>query len=1045
MMKSLLVAVVSTILGSAFAGNTYYLVPEGTPGNLPKSPYDSWENAANELADITDILPECNSAADGAVINVAPGTYYPTRSAVIGASRKYTTIQSCDRTTGEIDMEGTVFDGSRLSDAGGTQPRMLTTGLYTAYFRLKGLTFCHAMGGAVNVGAGSSPTVESCIFRDNSVVGANGSALLSSYNTTHVSNCIFSCNTTHRAYGRGALCTYGGTVIGCTFVSNVVDGVKGDEGMGGAIAVGDADFGGSLVIRDSSFRDCAVTNASSTSGGHIAVLGKESARVAVSNCTFSGFSCGAYGSVIRMQAVQVNLTDCRFENVSTPWGNGYGAVCLTRCVQPEILRCSFVGCSNTPLFAERDAALTVRNCLFVDPADSSVAKAIWDYGSVIGCENCTFVGFTNPHTFADLAGEQMSYVNCILPSRGQCGVKTTLSSVYVLTEEADPFIADVFGDYRLAVGSKCVDAGEELDWHAESVDLGLRARVVGAAVDIGCYERQVNDPTRHYFRAVQSEAEKTGSWKDAYVGIQAAIDAAPSGAYVGIRSGEWKIARTISVYGKSLTIQGLNAVTDEVDRDGTILDGGNERRIMQVTNREKPVFDYGATDAAIVGYSMAVVTVEGLTFRNGDATKGTHPDGNLVLDADGHRVDNNGGGLWLSGCPTSGGSLVSSYSRALNCKFVGNTAKAGGGMYLAWGGVAEDCVFEENAASGGSGGGLCGYDWHGGAVADGRASAGFTDPAAIRCQFSRNTSTRYGGGFGDGSGYGFYRIFAFDCQFDSNVSQQSGGNFSGGGGSVVGGCTFVNGRCGNQGSAANLFSSYATLITNCTFVGGNAISGVGAYALGLGGLADDGSTHAGNITIVDTVISNASYGVQSDGNLLVRNSLFANMVQLEAKVHLADGVRGEIGFENCTFAKTSIAFSEKPEMNLRLTAVNSIFDGSVTGFGRADAGHARVLEARNCCFKALPTGTEVTVDPQTCFVASPRFTAAEKGDYSIRRSSPCRDKGEMLPWMTDATDVVGNPRVMTDGKTLAENPQAKPDIGSFECPLAPKGLAVLVR
>ena len=34
-----------------------------------------------------------------------------------------------------------------------------------------------------------------------------------------------------------------------------------------------------------------------------------------------------------------------------------------------------------------------------------------------------------------------------------------------------------------------------------------------------------------------------------------------------------------------------------------------------------------------------------------------------------------------------------------------------------------------------------------------------------------------------------------------------------------------------------------------------------------------------------------------------------------------------------------------------------------------------------------------------------------KGDYRPRQNSPCVDAGELDPWMTGATDYLGNPRV----------------------------------
>lgn len=68
-------------------------------------------------------------------------------------------------------------------------------------------------------------------------------------------------------------------------------------------------------------------------------------------------------------------------------------------------------------------------------------------------------------------------------------------------------------------------------------------------------------------------------------------------------------------------------------------------------------------------------------------------------------------------------------------------------------------------------------------------------------------------------------------------------------------------------------------------------------------------------------------------------------------------------------------------------------------------------------------------DPK--FVAEPR---AGECAYSLRLSSPCRDKGVFCDWMTDATDLLGNPRVKFDAV----------DIGALECS-AKFGAAMIIR
>ena len=82
---------------------------------------------------------------------------------------------------------------------------------------------------------------------------------------------------------------------------------------------------------------------------------------------------------------------------------------------------------------------------------------------------------------------------------------------------------------------------------------------------------------------------------------------------------------------------------------------------------------------------------------------------------------------------------------------------------------------------------------------------------------------------------------------------------------------------------------------------------------------------------------------------------------------------------------------------------------------------------------------------QTPAAALERPRDAANGDWSIRHSSSCRDRGKMLDWMATAADLAGNPRVVTEGKPLAVNPAALPDIGCYENQEETAGSLLLLR
>ena len=62
----------------------------------------------------------------------------------------------------------------------------------------------------------------------------------------------------------------------------------------------------------------------------------------------------------------------------------------------------------------------------------------------------------------------------------------------------------------------------------------------------------------------------------------------------------------------------------------------------------------------------------------------------------------------------------------------------------------------------------------------------------------------------------------------------------------------------------------------------------------------------------------------------------------------------------------------------------------------------------NCCVAAVQDGPF----DSGAFTADPQFTDAAHGDYTLKRNSPCREKGLRLDWMTDDTlDITGLPDI----------------------------------
>ena len=65
---------------------------------------------------------------------------------------------------------------------------------------------------------------------------------------------------------------------------------------------------------------------------------------------------------------------------------------------------------------------------------------------------------------------------------------------------------------------------------------------------------------------------------------------------------------------------------------------------------------------------------------------------------------------------------------------------------------------------------------------------------------------------------------------------------------------------------------------------------------------------------------------------------------------------------------------------------------------------------------------------------NPLFRNPARWDFRLRQSSPCVNAGVVLPWMADAKDLDGNPRMTREGTV---------DIGSYQA--SRNGLLLLVH
>ncbi len=164
---------------------------------------------------------------------------------------------------------------------------------------------------------------------------------------------------------------------------------------------------------------------------------------------------------------------------------------------------------------------TVRNCLVARNWARNTGYGIYAEGGRV--ENCTLVA--NNYTKSDSTGrafvvsEGAAAINNIIVDNSNLNGEANRSFNYnsLLQNNCtspliawgdgnvnvDPAFTDfAHRDYTLGGFSACVNGGRALSWHNGAKDLNGNPRVIGPAVDIGCYERAASSGLECSFTAV---------------------------------------------------------------------------------------------------------------------------------------------------------------------------------------------------------------------------------------------------------------------------------------------------------------------------------------------------------------------------------------------------------------------------------------------------------------------------------------------------------------------------------------------------------------
>ncbi len=257
-------------------------------------------------------------------------------------------------------------------------------------------------------------------------------------------------------------------------------------------------------------------------------------------------------------------------------------------------------------------------------------------------------------------------------------------------------------------------------------------------------------------------------------------------------------------------------------------------------------------------------------------------------------------------------------------------------------------------------------------------------------------------------------------------------NFSNGGGlkidfyGTVSNCVITANKMPVNRRGAGISLNMGGYVRNCQIVGNgaNQLYGGGVY-LCLGGLVENCVIEANLVST--TYTGSMGGGAYLNGGGTLRNCLIRNNVNTAGAggggVHCATA--GAV--VNCTIVSNYAATVGGLYANGGGTVINTIIDRNYSATGVANwtaSGSGWSLDY--CCTTPEPSGeANLEEDPQ--FVNFP-------ADCHLSDGSPCFNSGLIEPWMANATDLDGLPRILA----------RRVDIGAYEL-MPPTGTLIKLR
>jgi predicted outer membrane repeat protein len=508
------------------------------------------------------------------------------------------------------------------------------------------------------------------------------------------------------------------------------------------------------------------------------------------------------------------------------------------------------------------------------------------------------------------------------------------------------------------------DAG--VTW-TQQVDSGI-----GGLANISMQKRSPVYPSDTHFVWTNSPspAEPYTNWDTAAHTIQEAIDAATNGNLVVVADGLYVVTNQLVVT-QQITLVSVNGA------DSTIVRASSNRCL----------------------YVTAPATIVGFTFTNGYVNTNPYRGAGMYAYSTGMTVRNcrfernyttssgAGGGLW-----------VNRSAVVEDCVFIQNRADTGGALYGTNDLVVSRCTFTSNLASGGSGGAV------------------FCEKSALvtGCVFEANWAGDSGGGF---CCWTYGTGVVVNSRFIGNDARSSGTSGLGGGAvylrrsGVVRDSYFSNNRATNEAGAVHFYGTNC-LMERCELYTNSGGSG-GAFAY-RGAVLDcimagnrasgGGAIYCSDLSVDRSRIlnnyANNNGGGANGSSLTIRDTLITGNTASNQGGGLYISSDGSI--ENSTVIENSSPNTAGIWASGSSTVRNSIVYGNL---GKNYSNRAVTVTYEFTCTAPDPGGTGNTTN-------DPAFLFPSAGNCRLATNSPCRDAGTNQAWMTGATDLDGQPRVV---------------------------------